>query len=152
MTECERRDLFKAGAAATAGLALAGLFSSSASAHDEGHDHEHPHNHLSAKCYDQNGRAVLPPLEYDYNALEPHIDEQTMRLHHDKHHQGYVDGYNKALDALANARETGDFSQVDLHSRKLALPRRGPCSALRLLGCHGPWQGRPAFGRARRRH
>jgi superoxide dismutase, Fe-Mn family len=40
----------------------------------------------------------LPPLPYDYNALEPHIDEQTMRIHHDKHHQAYVDNANKALD------------------------------------------------------
>ena len=39
----------------------------------------------------------LPPLPYDYAALEPHIDEQTMRLHHDKHHQAYVDNANKAL-------------------------------------------------------
>jgi Fe-Mn family superoxide dismutase len=40
----------------------------------------------------------LPPLPYDYGALEPHIDEQTMRIHHDKHHQAYVDNANKALD------------------------------------------------------
>ena len=33
----------------------------------------------------------VPPLPYDYAALEPHIDEQTMRIHHDKHHQAYVD-------------------------------------------------------------
>jgi Fe-Mn family superoxide dismutase len=39
----------------------------------------------------------LPPLPYDYNALEPHIDEQTMRLHHDKHHQAYVTNVNNAL-------------------------------------------------------
>jgi Fe-Mn family superoxide dismutase len=39
----------------------------------------------------------VPPLPYDYGALEPHIDEQTMRLHHDKHHQAYVDNANKAL-------------------------------------------------------
>jgi superoxide dismutase, Fe-Mn family len=39
----------------------------------------------------------VPPLPYDYNALEPHIDEQTMRLHHDKHHQAYVDNANAAL-------------------------------------------------------
>ena len=40
----------------------------------------------------------VPPLPYAYDALEPHIDEQTMQLHHDKHHQAYVD---KANDALA---------------------------------------------------
>jgi len=40
----------------------------------------------------------VPPLLYDYGALEPHIDEQTMRLHHDKHHQAYVDNANKALE------------------------------------------------------
>ena len=40
----------------------------------------------------------VPPLPYGYDALEPHIDEQTMTLHHDKHHQAYVD---KANDALA---------------------------------------------------
>jgi len=40
----------------------------------------------------------LPPLPYDYPALEPHIDEQTMRIHHDKHHQAYVDNANKALE------------------------------------------------------
>jgi Fe-Mn family superoxide dismutase len=39
----------------------------------------------------------VPPLPYDYSALEPHIDEQTMQLHHDKHHQAYVDNANKAL-------------------------------------------------------
>jgi superoxide dismutase, Fe-Mn family len=40
----------------------------------------------------------VPPLPYDYNALEPHIDEATMRVHHDKHHQAYVDKANGALD------------------------------------------------------
>jgi Fe-Mn family superoxide dismutase len=39
----------------------------------------------------------VPPLPYAYDALEPHIDEQTMRLHHDKHHQAYVDKANDAL-------------------------------------------------------
>jgi Fe-Mn family superoxide dismutase len=40
----------------------------------------------------------VPPLPYDYAALEPHIDEQTMHLHHDKHHQTYVDKANAALE------------------------------------------------------
>ena len=40
----------------------------------------------------------VPPLPYDYDALEPHIDAQTMTLHHDKHHQAYVDKVNAALE------------------------------------------------------
>jgi Fe-Mn family superoxide dismutase len=40
----------------------------------------------------------VPPLPYDYGALEPTIDEETMRLHHDKHHQAYVDNANAALE------------------------------------------------------
>ncbi|MCG0238139.1 MAG: superoxide dismutase [Firmicutes bacterium] len=41
---------------------------------------------------------TLPPLPYDYNALEPYIDEQTMRIHHDKHHAAYVNNLNAALE------------------------------------------------------
>ena len=41
---------------------------------------------------------TVPPLPYDYNALEPHIDDATMHLHHDKHHQAYVTAANKALE------------------------------------------------------
>ena len=40
----------------------------------------------------------VPPLPYAYNALEPYIDEQTMQLHHDKHHAAYVTNLNKALE------------------------------------------------------
>ncbi len=43
------------------------------------------------------GEFTLPPLTYAYDALEPFIDKQTMELHHDKHHQGYVTNLNKAL-------------------------------------------------------
>lgn len=41
----------------------------------------------------------LPPLPYAYHALEPHIDEQTMRIHHDRHHGTYVTNLNKALES-----------------------------------------------------
>ena len=44
---------------------------------------------------------TLPPLPYDYAALEPHIDEQTMRIHHDKHHAAYVNNLNAALEGNA---------------------------------------------------
>jgi len=50
----------------------------------------------------------VPPLPYDYDALEPHIDEQTMRVHHDKHHQAYVDKANAALKETDWAHESVD--------------------------------------------
>src|SRR5215475_4364516 len=42
---------------------------------------------------------TVPPLPYAYTALEPHIDEQTMRIHHDKHHAAYVTNLNAALES-----------------------------------------------------
>jgi Fe-Mn family superoxide dismutase len=58
---------------------------------------------------------TLPDLPYDYAALEPHIDEQTMRIHHDKHHQAYVDNANKALDGTewANASVESVLASLD---------------------------------------
>jgi superoxide dismutase, Fe-Mn family len=50
----------------------------------------------------------VPPLPYDYAALEPHIDEATMRVHHDKHHQAYVDKANAALEGTEWADKTVD--------------------------------------------
>ncbi len=49
---------------------------------------------------------TIPPLPYAYNALEPHIDEKTMTIHHDKHHQGYADNLNKAVDGTDKADKT----------------------------------------------
>jgi superoxide dismutase, Fe-Mn family len=66
----------------------------------------------------------VPPLPYDYNALEPHIDEATMRLHHDKHHQAYVDNANKALDGT----EWADKSVEEVLKNLSSLPsdKQGP--------------------------
>jgi len=55
---------------------------------------------------------VLPELPYKYNALEPVISEEIMRLHHDKHHAAYVNGANAALDKLDKARK-GEL-QIDI--------------------------------------
>ncbi|HYF80827.1 MAG TPA: superoxide dismutase [Symbiobacteriaceae bacterium] len=49
----------------------------------------------------------LPPLPYDYAALEPHIDETTMRIHHDKHHAAYVTNLNAALETQAAFADRG---------------------------------------------
>jgi Fe-Mn family superoxide dismutase len=56
----------------------------------------------------------VPPLPYDYAALEPHIDEQTMRVHHDKHHQAYVDNANAALQGTPLADKPIDHILTNL--------------------------------------
>ncbi len=66
----------------------------------------------------------VPDLPYDYNALEPHIDEATMRVHHDKHHQAYVDKANAALEGT----EWADADVEDVLRDLSALPadKQGP--------------------------
>ena len=64
---------------------------------------------------------TLPELPYDYAALEPHISGKIMQLHHDKHHQAYVTGANAALDALAEARESGNLANVNKLEKDLAF-------------------------------
>ncbi len=54
----------------------------------------------------------LPLLPYDYDALEPYLDEQTLRIHHDKHHQGYVSGLNETEEKLQQAQQAGDFANI----------------------------------------
>src|SRR5919199_3684267 len=49
---------------------------------------------------------TLPPLPYAYDALEPHIDKQTMQIHHGKHHQAYVDNLNKAIAGTPNENKS----------------------------------------------
>lgn len=68
---------------------------------------------------------TLPPLPYAYDALEPYLDAQTLKLHHDLHHKGYVDGANAAMKALQEARSSGDFKLVDYWSKKLAFHASG---------------------------
>lgn len=67
----------------------------------------------------------LPPLPYDYNALEPYYDEATVRLHHDKHFAAYVTGLNNAEEKLAQARESGDFALIQHWERQLAFHGSG---------------------------
>ena len=69
---------------------------------------------------------TLPPLPYEYDALAPHIDEQTMRIHHDKHHAGYVNGLNKALKQLHAIRwEKGDPGSIQHWQRQLSFHAGG---------------------------
>lgn len=66
-------------------------------------------------------RYVLPDLEYDYGALEPHISGRIMELHHGKHHRGYVTNANALLDQLAEARQKGAYDSVGTLARALAF-------------------------------
>jgi len=67
----------------------------------------------------------LPDLPYDYDALEPHIGSRIMELHHDKHHQGYVNGANAALESLEAMRESEDFGDIKSVKRALAFHLSG---------------------------
>jgi Fe-Mn family superoxide dismutase len=64
---------------------------------------------------------TLPELSYDYASLEPHISARIMELHHSKHHQAYVTGANAALDAMAEARESGNFGNLPKLQKDLAF-------------------------------
>ncbi|WP_434284125.1 superoxide dismutase [Clostridium botulinum] len=68
---------------------------------------------------------TLPNLNYDYNALEPHYDEQTLKIHHDIHHKAYVDGLNKAEQKLQEARESGDFALIKHWEKEIAFHGSG---------------------------
>ncbi|EPY2273964.1 superoxide dismutase [Clostridium sporogenes] len=68
---------------------------------------------------------TLPNLNYDYNALEPHYDEKTLKIHHDIHHKAYVDGLNKAEQKLEEARKSGDFALIKHWEKEIAFHGSG---------------------------
>lgn len=67
---------------------------------------------------------TLPPLSYPFEALEPHIDSQTMQVHHGKHHQAYITNANKALEGTKWA----EMDAVEVIKKLAELPddKRGP--------------------------
>ena len=58
------------------------------------------------------GKYTLPEMPYAYDALEPHIDAQTMEIHHSKHHQKYTDGMNGALEKLSPELQDKDIEEI----------------------------------------
>jgi Fe-Mn family superoxide dismutase len=70
-------------------------------------------------------RYVLPDLDYDYGALEPHVSGQIMQLHHDKHHAAYVKKANETLDQLDEARDKSDFTRIGGLEKALAFNLSG---------------------------
>ena len=73
----------------------------------------------------EGGQYQLPELPYGYDALVPVYEERTLRIHHQKHHAGYVRGLNATLDKLAAARTSGDFDSITSLSRDLAFHGSG---------------------------
>ncbi len=71
------------------------------------------------------GQHKLPPLAYPYESLEPFISSEIMKLHHQKHHQTYVDGLNQAEENLKKARENGDYSLLNHWTKELAFHGSG---------------------------
>ena len=68
---------------------------------------------------------TVPPLPYDYAALEPHISGRIMELHHDKHHGAYVKGANETIEKLDEARSKEDFSSLGKLEKALAFNLSG---------------------------
>jgi Fe-Mn family superoxide dismutase len=91
----------------------------------------------------ENGEYRLPPLPYDYKALEPLYDEKTLHLHHDKHHAAYVKGLNEALQKMEAARRTGDFSAIQSLSLQAAF--HGSGHVLHTLFWHSMSPDKPAL-------
>lgn len=71
------------------------------------------------------GGHQLPPLPYQYNALEPVIGSKTLHLHHDIHHKAYVDDLNKAELRLVDARKNNNFEQIKYWENELAFNGSG---------------------------
>lgn len=110
-TETNRRDFLKTATATVASVGAFGTGLAATTAHaDE-----------SGDMLGALSKHELPKLPYPYDALEPYIDAQTMELHHSKHHNGYVNGLNKAEAELAKARAANDFALIEYWSKKAAF-------------------------------
>lgn len=133
----EKRDFLKISSLGAGGILASSAFSNSLFAS------EYTINDINTGV-GKDGMYVLPPLKYDYNALEPYIDEQTMRLHHDKHHQGYVNGLNKATKKINEAVENNDFSLIKHWQRELAFHGAGHFLHVMFWNVMTPKQGKPS--------
>jgi Fe-Mn family superoxide dismutase len=105
--------------ALSAGALAAGQVDRALAAHDTKAGSPTPAAATPATAPAPAGPFTLPPLPYPYEALEPHVDAETMRIHHDKHHAAYVTNLNKAV---AGHAALADRSVEDLLRRLDALP------------------------------
>ncbi|MEM7621974.1 MAG: superoxide dismutase [Planctomycetota bacterium] len=142
----------RAALAAIGGLSLAGAAAASAAVSGS------TRSILAAEPVgwdESTGEYTLPDLPYAYDALEPHIDAQTMEIHHSKHHAGYVRGLNRALAKLEGIRTgTEDPALIKHWSRELAFHGGGHVNHtlfwLGMAPADSGGGGRPAGELARR--
>jgi Fe-Mn family superoxide dismutase len=109
-----RRDVMKSLGVATLALGLESLYATSPAHAAQGQ----PVGAKTSECR-------LPPLPYAYDALEPYIDKETLAIHHDKHHAGYVKGFNAAMKKLEEARISRDFGLIKHWSKEFAFHGSG---------------------------
>ena len=109
-----RRDMMKGLGAAALAMGLEGLFSSANGSTTKGSTESR-----------QLGECRLPPLPYPYDALEPFLDKETLAIHHDKHHAGYVKNFNVAMKKLEEARISADYALIKHWSREFAFNGSG---------------------------
>ncbi|CAM3740532.1 superoxide dismutase [Mesobacillus zeae] len=124
---CDRLFLLKKEAEADNNMSDTELYNKAAALHDEltsilSRDGRHEDERVQPVPV---GGHRLPSLPYRYDALEPVISEEIMRLHHLKHHQTYVDGLNKAEKEMQKARENGDFGLIKHWEREAAFHGSG---------------------------
>lgn len=126
----DRRDFLRIGGVAAAGLAVAAV----AGAADDDKKKEKKDGALKNRdllrklipgAVDAENKYVLPALPYAHEALEPHIDAATMKLHHEKHHASYVKGLIAAEEKLAEMRASGDFAAVQAWTQKASFHGAG---------------------------
>lgn len=132
--EMTRRQLIAGAGAASALGIFSGLFGSEALA-SPGKDGGGTFDHQ------------LPPLPYAYDALEPVIDKETVRIHHNKHFAGYVKGLNKTLKKLEKARKEGNFEAIGCLENDLAFNGSGVVLHWIYFGTIGPNAGGKPTGK-----
>lgn len=144
MSEMNRRDLLAAGGVLGGAMALGALNPGRAQGQPMVGD-EHAMMKLIPGAVDDEGNWTLPPLGYGYDAVEAAIDAETMRLHHERHHAGYVRGLITAEEKLAEARASGDFALVQHWSDQLAFNGGGHALHCIFWDCMGGEEmgGRP---------
>jgi Fe-Mn family superoxide dismutase len=120
-----RRDMLRTLGLSAAGAYGMGFFSDAAGLAADAEPAEPPAGAALASTMFADGQYRLPPLPYAYDALEPVIDRETLTIHHDKHHAGYVENLNKTMAELESARKAEKFDQVQALSRDLAFNGAG---------------------------